>query len=547
MKEEEKIFEKLEKCTRQLSGQLEEMRKKLEQENRLLKEMLLKEEAFREDPGILSEEFSESPYGVLLENVILMTEYLKRTLLLLTVITNELEGRRNGGIEKGGPSVYCDSSSLLEQGTLLENECREMEHIWAKIEEEAEGRIDVKETESLLRDYLEACREMNESLRQRAAEYEKFENTPYFEAPGGKTAPGGMPLFQNMPAGESGKRAPAAGKPAGSGLHRRKSRDSKVLASLKKVFSGNKEKTLGKNSEKKKAKRISERPGTEKEREARQNRRSVSDSRDIVTDEVQFKAAAPAQIETGSSFELKLYMYRQEEKALVEELLREFDAPAAAATSGIFEVARQQELKVVIWSEDVEIKEKTARLLWNGRLSLCGFLLYLPEAFAKKQAIVQARVYSGIMVLADLRLILRVQKNEPRNLNIPVETRRIRSAFASYSSKDRAQVVARLQGMQAMNPELDLFFDRESLRTGEHWEERLFREIETRDIFYLFWSRSAAVSEWVNKEWHHALETRGESAIEPVPLESPEICPPPVELRGLHFDNWALRYTQANN
>ena len=616
METAEKIFEKLEEYTDQLLEQLKEIRENLKQEDKLFKEKLSKEKLFEEESWMLSEKFPGSPYWVLLEDVDLMTEYLKRNRELLTEIMDESGRRRR--------SFPGEGTHLSAQKAALKNGCDEIEKTWERIKEAAGEKIDEKRTENLLRDYLEACREMNRSLRQRETERnaecttgspksapplpsvkstvdeqrrssdrrtvkEKFcpccsnpvseeerfcrycgsrlpktsadASRPVYEARSApRYAPPGPDYLYRQghtgsPAGKekSERTSPASMGPAGSGGGRRKTHGSGVLDSLKKVFSRDKKKT----SEKKKAERSSGKPGAEKENmtrlssheknESKQNRQPGPDSPNIVTDEVQFKAAAPAKIETGSSFELKLYMYRQEEKALVSELLQEFGAPAAAATSGIFEVARQQELKVTVQSEDVEIKEKTARLLWNGRLALCSFLLYLPEAFAKKQAIVQARVYSGIMVLADLRLILKVKGNEPQNLNIPVEMRRIRSAFASYSSKDRARVVARLQGMQAVNPELDLFFDRESLRTGEHWEERLFREIEARDILYLFWSRSAAASEWVNKEWHHALETGGENAVEPVPLEPPEICPPPEELSGRHFDNWALRYMRAND
>ena len=120
----------------------------------------------------------------------------------------------------------------------------------------------------------------------------------------------------------------------------------------------------------------------------------------------------------------------------------------------------------------------------------------------------------------------------------------LRSAFISYASADRAKVVARIHGIQLACPDMDIFFDVESLRRGEHWESRLYREISQRDLFYLFWSQNAASSEWVKKELEFALSNKSLDYIEPIPLESPEVCLPPPCLNCKHFNDWTLRYIQ---
>ena len=119
---------------------------------------------------------------------------------------------------------------------------------------------------------------------------------------------------------------------------------------------------------------------------------------------------------------------------------------------------------------------------------------------------------------------------------------RLRSAFISYASADRAKVVARIQGIQLACPDMDLFFDAESLRRGEHWETRLYQEIAQRDLFYLFWSQNAATSDWVQKELRYAMAQKTADYIEPIPLEGPESCPPPQCLMDKHFNDWTLRY-----
>lgn len=91
-----------------------------------------------------------------------------------------------------------------------------------------------------------------------------------------------------------------------------------------------------------------------------------------------------------------------------------------------------------------------------------------------------------------------------------------------------------------MLPQLDLFLDVVSLRSGERWKERVHEEIASRDAFYLFWSMAASTSQWVASEWRLALETRGLDYISPVPLVSPSAVPPPQELASLHFNDWTL-------
>ena len=97
-----------------------------------------------------------------------------------------------------------------------------------------------------------------------------------------------------------------------------------------------------------------------------------------------------------------------------------------------------------------------------------------------------------------------------------------------------------IQGMKKARPDLDVFFDVDSLRSGDDWELALHEEIKRRDVLFLCWSHFARESKWVDAEWRYALEQKGADCIEPVPIESPDICPPPVELSFKHFNDKLL-------
>ena len=201
----------------------------------------------------------------------------------------------------------------------------------------------------------------------------------------------------------------------------------------------------------------------------------------------------------------------------------------------------------------MEFEEDTRTMRWNGRFSACTFEGLVPESFAGKQVRIRGRVRQGLTVLTDLRLILKVEGTPTtapapeETQTVPLELCALRSAFLSYASQDRARVAACIRGILLVRPDLDIFFDVVSLRRGEHYEERIFREIDRRDLFYLFWSVAASRSEWVGRELSFALDHLGKERVEPVPLDPPDRCPPPAALNDRHFNDWLLRYESSSN
>lgn len=110
--------------------------------------------------------------------------------------------------------------------------------------------------------------------------------------------------------------------------------------------------------------------------------------------------------------------------------------------------------------------------------------------------------------------------------------------FASYASKDRAEVLERVASLEALG--MDVFVDCLDISEGQRWEEGIQRQICTRDALLLFWSRAAAASRWVEQEWKLALEERGLDYIFPNALETPSLCPPPPPLAALQFGSALL-------
>lgn len=156
-----------------------------------------------------------------------------------------------------------------------------------------------------------------------------------------------------------------------------------------------------------------------------------------------------------------------------------------------------------------------------------------------------ASVYFNDVLTTKLKFVVTV--DGVRETKPQISRKNILSAFISYASQDRSRVATIIQGMKKVRPDLDIFFDVENLRSGEKWADVLRKEIDERDILYLFWSHFARESEWVDMEWRYALERKGIDYIEPVPIEPPDNCPPPKELSGKHFNDRELLYYQNSH
>ena len=154
-----------------------------------------------------------------------------------------------------------------------------------------------------------------------------------------------------------------------------------------------------------------------------------------------------------------------------------------------------------------------------------------------------ATIFVGGMLIADVRFVVAVQAESEAVDALAAGERHYRSAFASYAHEDRDAVLARIQGMRKVAHDLDVFLDVARLRSGQHWQAALKEEILRRDVMYLFWSKAASQSKWVNWEWRCALRERGIDFIDPCPLAPPDVVPPPKRLADkLHFNDWELKY-----
>lgn len=253
-------------------------------------------------------------------------------------------------------------------------------------------------------------------------------------------------------------------------------------------------------------------------------------------DTVSFSAISPRKMEKGDYQIIQVVMYEDDSRDVVDKMIKEasFDAPVKETIGARLEIEEGTIVKVVLSSPDIEIEDNEVVLKWNGKYQNFEFDIYIPEEYQKKKILFEAKVYFNDVPATRLKFLADISKDETE---LNVSRNDIKKAFISYASKDRDLVTYIIQGLRKARPDLDLFFDVETLRSGDKWEECLGKAIDDSDILFLCWSKNASDSKWVEYEWNYALNKKGIEAIEPIPLDDPRSCPPPSKLSSMHFND----------
>ena len=262
------------------------------------------------------------------------------------------------------------------------------------------------------------------------------------------------------------------------------------------------------------------------------------DKPSVKLQKVQFSAIAPKALIRGEYYIINVIMYEESYRHIVDELIRTMDDPAQETRSGVQIVSEGAKIKVVLNSQDLLIEDNIETRTWQGDYLDFSFALQLPDNFKKRQILLTAVVYINDVIASKLKFVVKCSSRSEQKIAVSRED--VFSAFISYASQDRNRVAAIIQGMKKARPDLDIFFDVDSLRSGDNWELALHEEIEKRDVLFLCWSHFARQSKWVDEEWRYALAHKGIECIEPVPIEPPGVCPPPDELKSKHFNDRLL-------
>lgn len=215
-------------------------------------------------------------------------------------------------------------------------------------------------------------------------------------------------------------------------------------------------------------------------------------------------------------------------------------------------VVRATQLVFVPEVDGVEFNPPRAPIDWLDDVHSVLFRLRADEALEGLTARGRLAIYGGPLLLAEMALVIPVSASAAEaatRADVHGSVAPYRRVFASYSHQDEA-IVRQVEGYARMFGD-DYLRDVTALRVGEHWDERIERLIEDADVFQLFWSWNALKSDYVRREWRHALALGRAHFVRPVYWEDPlpavpEQDLPPADLRALHFQRLPFETTPTH-
>jgi hypothetical protein len=258
----------------------------------------------------------------------------------------------------------------------------------------------------------------------------------------------------------------------------------------------------------------------------------------------------PAAVAKASVFLVQVFLYPPGGETAVSAAARSADEKAVhrGSYSLPLNLPHGTRIDVHLDFAALSVAEPDAVIVWRGRAASVQFEAAVPRDATQSAAIGRVRFALGGVPAGTLRF--QVGLLDAEEVSAPVARRptqglKYRQAFVSYSSADRAEVLRRVQAFKIAG--ISVFQDILDLDPGERWDRALYREIDRCDVFFLFWSRAAAASEWVTKEIEYALSRQqGDESrppeIQPVPIEGPPVVPPPRNLSHLHFNDALLAH-----
>ena len=269
--------------------------------------------------------------------------------------------------------------------------------------------------------------------------------------------------------------------------------------------------------------------------------------------DVFFGTSTPPVVSPGETFVARFAAYTDSNRnKIIETLTQESKSSQKRMDLDTCRWRRGTKATVRLETNAAKVLNPVQNFVWNGAWQILRFDVSVLDNIVSKTLILRFDVaVEGLSIIA-LRPEIEVVNDEQPNRGTAkssfFEKPAPKTAFASYATGDRREVLGRVRSLNIFTG-IDVFLDCLSLRPGDEWKSKLRDEISNRDVFWLFWSRRAKESEWVEWEWRTALALKTLNGIQPHPLEPMELAPPPKELSVLQFGamyEWYISETRES-
>lgn len=256
---------------------------------------------------------------------------------------------------------------------------------------------------------------------------------------------------------------------------------------------------------------------------------------------------APAAVSFQKWFRLQLHLYDEKQALQVYRKAKRLDPETSImwenALPMYLEKGMHVRAELSVSGPGVEALRATGELVWNGDLVTEIFVLKVTDPDLESIAgevelfVEEARV--GRLSF-QTEVVAPLTESGSRKLAHAEPTKRV---FLSYSHLDVKTASAWAEAYRSQG--IDVFFDHESLKSGDVIDEEIMRVIEESDLFVLLWSKNAAGSSYIEREYRHALrfaypqKDRESATIVIKPYSIAPQADPPAALKNLYHFKWA--------
>jgi hypothetical protein len=262
---------------------------------------------------------------------------------------------------------------------------------------------------------------------------------------------------------------------------------------------------------------------------------------DPIEDAVECSVFGPSGAAPGKTILIQaLHLPDQSDRASFMANAMDSSASFRGADSLRTLIRRGARVDIALAINGVNVDEPLQQIFWRGHPAFCQFLLTFPRRTRVESFFAVVRVSVDGLLFGCIKFSLSCDPAASRRKSerLGEYARRYKYAFVSYASKDREEVLKRVQMLEVLKTEF--FQDILSLDPGDRWEKKLYENIDRCDLFLLFWSQAAKDSQWVLKEAEYALAHQqknpgSEPDLVPVVLEQ-NVLPPP-NLSAFHFND----------
>jgi hypothetical protein len=259
---------------------------------------------------------------------------------------------------------------------------------------------------------------------------------------------------------------------------------------------------------------------------------------DIVECSVFGPSAAPP----GKTILIQVFLHLADQAERASFLATATDASAKLKSAKPLDlpIKRGARVEIAFAANGLTVDEPVQSVVWRGEPTFCQFQATIPKGTNGDSFLPIVRVSIDGKLVGRIAFSLSSDDAASRPASEPLgdHAKLYKYAFVSYASKDREEVLKRVQMLEVLKTKF--FQDILSLEPGDRWEKKLYENIDRCDLFLLFWSQAAKDSQWVLKEAEYALAHQqknpgSEPDLVPVVLE--QNVPPPENLSAFHFND----------